>query len=70
MTEGGADAAQRRLSDLGSELQAINTARTEIMVKVREAVRDADGAGVPRSTIAELPGVSRQTVYDALDHIR
>lgn len=40
------------------------------MDRIRAAIRTADEAGVPRSTIANLPGISRQTVYDALDQQR
>lgn len=70
MSDGGVEAVQHRLSDLGNELQAINAARAEIMDTIRREIREADAAGVSRSAIVELLGISRQTVYDALDQPR
>ena len=40
--------------------------RGSYMADLKRAVREADEAGVPRRKIAQLAGISPQTVYDAI----
>lgn len=58
--------AEARLSDLHDRLVEANARRASVMEEIREAVREADRLGIPRTRIIDLTGVARQTVYDAL----
>lgn len=58
---------ERHLRELGVQLAEASQRREEVMVLIQQAIRDADAAGVPRSTIATLLGVARQTIYNILD---
>lgn len=55
------------LESLGRELAQANQARTEVMNRIKEAIRRADRQGMPREQIMRKLGVAKQTVYDALE---
>jgi hypothetical protein len=66
--------ARARASTVAQELLAVagdarwaEWQRSSSMVRVRELIRAAVREGLPKAAVAELAGVSRQTVYDALD---
>jgi hypothetical protein len=44
--------------------------RSGYMADLKRVIREADEAGVPRRKIAQLAGISPQTVYDALNEAR
>lgn len=54
------------LQAIGEALASVDRKREIIMTNLAIAARSAEQAGVPITTIAELCGVTRQTVYDRL----
>lgn len=55
------------LVESGTRRALAESLRSNAMIDVAAWVRAADDAGVPRSRIALLAGVSRQSVYDLVD---
>ena len=51
---------------IGARLARQQHDRDATMVELRDAIRTADAAGVPRAHIAAAAGVTRQTVYTIL----
>ena len=58
--------AVERLNVAADYYAAASEDRDGAMAYLKQAVREADKAGVPRRKIAQLAGVSPQTVYDTL----
>lgn len=56
----------RQLRLAGRRRQAAERKRSEASTALSAAVRAADGAGIPKTTIAKEAGVSRQTVHEIL----
>lgn len=54
------------LIDLRFRRDNILRERSEVAAETQEAVRDANKAGVPKTKIAKLAGISRQTVHEML----
>jgi len=55
-----------RLAVAGDLYASVCEDRAGAMAYLKHAVREADKAGIPRRKIAQLAGISPQTVYDAL----
>jgi hypothetical protein len=55
------------LVEAGTRRALAEALLTDAMIDIGDWVRAADTAGLPRARIARLAGVSRPTVYAALD---
>lgn len=64
MTDG--QTPEERLAAAGNLYLNACEERSGYMVDLKRAIREAAEAGTPKLKIAQLAGVSRQTVYDAL----
>ena len=58
--------AMERLNVAADYYAAASEDRDGAMTYLKRAVREADEAGIPRRKIAQLAGISPQTVYDTL----
>lgn len=58
---------EHKLDRLGRELQEANAVRTAVMDRIKKAIREANGEGMPKEQIQRRLGVAKQTVYDALN---
>jgi DNA invertase Pin-like site-specific DNA recombinase len=59
--------AKRQLFDAGRRRQAADRAVEAASQSLTEAVEKAAAEGIPKTEIAKLAGVSRQTIYDILE---
>lgn len=57
---------EHRLAAAGAARVEAETARLETGATLRRVVREAHDAGWPKTRIAEVAGVSRQTIHDIL----
>ena len=58
--------AMERLNVAAGYYAAASEDRDGAMAYLKQVVREADEAGIPRRKIAQLAGISPQTVYDTL----
>lgn len=58
--------ARKNLDRAAARYRKANAAREAALEELKEAIRAADAAGVPRPEIIEASGVTRRTVYLAL----
>ena len=58
---------EHKLDSLGEELSLANQHRSEVMERIKVAIREADELGVPKEQIMRRLGVAKQTVYDAIN---
>jgi DNA-binding phage protein len=58
--------SEERLTTAGNLYLNACEERSGYMADLKRAIREAAEAGIPKLKIAQLAGVSRQTVYDAL----
>jgi DNA-binding XRE family transcriptional regulator len=57
---------EQQLKDAGNNIRRVREERTTVHRVAKQAVREATQRGMSKTRIAELAGVSRQTVYDLL----
>jgi hypothetical protein len=57
---------EERLAAAGNLYLNACEERSGYMVNLKRAIREADEAEIPRRKIAQLAGISPQTVYDTL----
>ena len=58
--------AMERLNVAADYYAAASEDRSRCLAYLKRAIREADEAGIPRRKIAQLAGISPQTVYDTL----
>lgn len=59
-------ALYQRLNQAATEREAAERLRNATSVQLHRIVREADEAGWPKTRIAEVAGISRQTVHQIL----
>jgi hypothetical protein len=57
---------EERLAAVGNLYLNACEERNGYMADLKKVIREAAEAGIPKLRIAQLAGVSRQTVYDAI----
>ena len=58
--------AMERLNVAADFYAAASEDRSRCLAYLKRAIREAAEAGIPKLKIAQLAGVARQTVYDAI----
>jgi len=57
---------EQHLSNLREEREAMAATNTRLGVSLRKAIRKADAADWSKTRIAQVAGISRQTVHEIL----